>query len=378
MFTQHFDRSWPPAASSTSHFSRRWLPRRRRQRRWWPAQENRKQRRCKWQKRKGTNPFKTPKLLFKLHFSPPFYRESLEAALKVATQEKALLKAEAEKTRRQVESAASARLTADRELVMLRAKLDAQAEAVEEYEKMRRQHAALHEELNRLRADNYDLAASGKEAARLLATAREEAARARELAEKERANGEEARLSAERWIAKAKGRFEEERAELGDRIAALERENCRLKGAMVGAGGKVSGGSESVAGNAVRLNEYSRLRAKQYGKIASRLGVLLEQLKVGGSGCDVGEEDLKRKKGEKVSGGGGGKQQSKDGSRMNNQNNGADIQRELEAIQRKQAELEAELLEQVGQQQVGGNNSSSSLTLKNDAKKRWKVKLADG
>ena len=293
----------------------------------------------------------------------------------MATQEKALLKAEAEKARRQVESAAATRLTADRELVMLRAKLDAQAEAVEEYEKMRRQHAALHEELNRLRADNYDLAASGKEAARLLATAREEAARARELAEKERASGEEARLSAERWIAKAKGRFEEERAELGDRIAALERENCRLKGAMVGAGGKVSGGSESVAGNAVRLNEYSRLRAKQYGKIASRLGVLLEQLKVGGSGCDVGEEDLRRKKGEKVSGGGGGgggKQQSKDTSKLNN-NSGADIQRELEAIQRKQAELEAELLEQ-----VGGNNSSSSLTLKNDAKKRWKVKLADG
>ncbi|KAH9391212.1 hypothetical protein TYRP_006810 [Tyrophagus putrescentiae] len=132
-------------------------------------------------------------------------RESLEAALKVATQEKALLKAEAEKARRQVESAAATRLTADRELVMLRAKLDAQAEAVEEYEKMRRQHAALHEELNRLRADNYDLAASGKEAARLLATAREEAARARELAEKERANGEEARLNAERLISKAKG-----------------------------------------------------------------------------------------------------------------------------------------------------------------------------
>ncbi len=294
----------------------------------------------------------------------------------MATQEKALLKAEAEKARRQVESAAATRLTADRELVMLRAKLDAQAEAVEEYEKMRRQHAALHEELNRLRADNYDLAASGKEAARLLATAREEAARARELAEKERSSGEEARLNAERLISKAKGRFEEERAELGDRIAALERENCRLKGAVVGAGGKVSGGSESVAGNAVRLNEYSRLRAKQYGKIASRLGVLLEQLKVGGNGGDVGEEDLKRKKGEKVSG--GGKQQSKDGSRLNSNNSGADIQRELEAIQRKQAELEAELLEQVGQQQVGGNNSSSSLTSKNDAKKRWKVKLADG
>ncbi|KAH9391213.1 hypothetical protein TYRP_006811 [Tyrophagus putrescentiae] len=111
---------------------------------------------------------------------------------------------------------------------------------------------------------------------------------------------------------------------------------------MVGAGGKVSGGSESVAGNAVRLNEYSRLRAKQYGKIASRLGVLLEQLKVSGGG-----------------GGGGGKQQSKDTSKLNSNNSGADIQRELKAIQRKQAELEAELLEQ-----VGGNNISSSPTLK--------------
>lgn len=175
-----------------------------------------------------------------------------------------MLKSEIERLRKQIEQCNEKRLSEERETMLLRTKLDSQAISIEELEKIRRQHMALHEETNRLRAETFDLTSTNKDLVRINQNSKEECARLKDLLEEERRNVEEMKITNEKTMSKMMRRCDEEREELRDKIHVLERENSRLK-----SGGKVDHRSE----------EYTRLKAKQYTKIANRLNTFLEQLK---------------------------------------------------------------------------------------------------
>lgn len=249
---------------------------------------------------------------------------------------------EVDKLRRQAESQNSSKNVLERELIMLQAKLESQAESIEEFEKMRRQHGLLHEELNRLRSESYDLAAANKELTRVNTNSREELARMKvelmEAMNRERQNSDELKVAQLCELTKLNRRFEEERADLREKVVALEREKAKMKVSA-------KSGAEIRHG----LNEYNHLRARQYSKIANRLGTLLEQLKI-----DESETDAKEKK-QKLPNKRQPSTTANEGNKLHNH------KRELDAIQMRQEELES-CLEDGAAFKVN---------------RRWKIKLND-
>ena len=271
----------------------------------------------------------------------------MESALKESLHDKQLLKSEIDKLRRQLGSQNDSKLSFEHELMIVRAKVESQAETIEDLEKIRRQHVVLHEEVNRFRSECYDLVAANKELSRIGENTKEELLRMKELLEQERRNAEEARISSEKIVTKMTRRFDEERLELRDKVSALERENTKLR---VGA----QSGVEVRQG----LNEYNRLRAKQYSKIADRLSVLLEQLKI---------DDNNNSKAKKLDNHIDNSKNKASTSTMVNSNPSHNdlLERELQKIQRKQAQLD-EASYGTGSKKSGNNNN-----------KRWHVKMSD-
>ncbi|KAH7645401.1 hypothetical protein HUG17_0939 [Dermatophagoides farinae] len=169
-------------------------------------------------------------------------KKSLELSLEDFQNEKRTYSLEMEKLRRQIEQLNEKKNVQERETMLLRAKLDTQASAIEELEKIRKQHLALHEEVNRLKLDSYDYVVNNKELTRMNQNMKEEIIRLKEQLDEERRHLEEVNISNEKQMMKISNRFDDERNEYP--------------------------------------SDYSRLKARQYAKIADRLNTLLDHLQV--------------------------------------------------------------------------------------------------
>lgn len=176
-----------------------------------------------------------------------------------------MLKCEIGKIKKQYEQQNESKLEYEREIMILRTKLETQTATIEELEKIRRQHIALHEEVNRLRLETYDLIAINKELTRSEKNAKEEINKLKKDLHQERNYVDEIKLSNEKTISKLNRKIEEERQELYAKVSRLENENIKLKI-------NIKPHKE--------VNDLNRLRTKQYTKVANHLTNLLEQLKI--------------------------------------------------------------------------------------------------
>ncbi|KAI2809201.1 hypothetical protein RDWZM_003456 [Blomia tropicalis] len=192
-------------------------------------------------------------------------RKTLELCIKEFLNEKHLLKCEIGKIKKQYEQQNESKLEYEREIMILRTKLETQTATIEELEKIRRQHIALHEEVNRLRLETYDLIAINKELTRSEKNAKEEINKLKKDLHQERNYVDEIKLSNEKTISKLNRKIEEERQELYAKVSRLENENIKLKI-------NIKPHKE--------VNDLNRLRTKQYTKVANHLTNLLEQLKI--------------------------------------------------------------------------------------------------
>lgn len=190
----------------------------------------------------------------------------MDNSLKEVANERRLMKTEIDKLRKLIEQQNDLRLSQEREIMLLRTKVDSQASSIEDLEKVRRQHLALHDEVNRLRAERYDLLATNKEVTRINQNQRDEVARLKQELEEERRVRDECRIEHEKAIGRITRRFEEERTELRDRLVQVERENQRLR-------------TGKPPEPHIALQDYSRLKARQFARIADRLDTMLEQLR---------------------------------------------------------------------------------------------------
>lgn len=184
--------------------------------------------------------------------------------------EKKVCSGEMEKLKRQMEQQTEMKNVQEREMLLLRAKLDTQLSTIEELEKIRRQHIALHEDVNRIKLESYDYLANNKELIRINQNMKEEISHLKEQLEEERRHLEEINISNEKIVSKITRRFEDEQTEIREKMKHLERENSKLKISM----------SKSNDVYKIRASDYARLKAKQYGKIADRLNSLLDHLKI--------------------------------------------------------------------------------------------------
>ncbi|XP_027197822.2 uncharacterized protein LOC113792126 [Dermatophagoides pteronyssinus] len=199
-------------------------------------------------------------------------KKSLELSLEDCLNEKRTFSLEMEKQRRHIEQLNEIKNGQERETMLLRAKLETQASAIEELEKIRKQHIALHEEVNRLKLESYDNVVNNKELTRMNQNMKEEIVRLKEQLEEERRHLEEVNISNEKQISKISNRFDEERNELRERINRLEKENYRLRTTIPA--------TKPQDVYRIKASDYSRLKARQYAKIADRLNSLLEHLQV--------------------------------------------------------------------------------------------------
>ncbi|OTF75968.1 hypothetical protein BLA29_006749 [Euroglyphus maynei] len=181
-----------------------------------------------------------------------------------------------EKQRRHIEQLNEVKNVQERETMLLRARLETQASAIEELEKIRKQHLTLHEEFNRIKLDSYDNVVNNKELTRMNQNLKEEIVRLKEQLEEERRHLEEMNISNEKQISKISNRFDDERNELRERINRLERENHKLK-TMI----PTAKQQQQQDVYRIKASDYSRLKARQYAKIADRLNSLLEHLQLG-------------------------------------------------------------------------------------------------
>lgn len=181
--------------------------------------------------------------------------------------EKQNLKAQIEKLRKQIDLFNEKRLNQEREEMLLRTRLDSQTISIEELEKVRRQHVVLHEEVNRLRSEAFDSSASNKELSRMIQNNKEEYNRLKDQLDEERRNSEELKIANEKCLTKMTRRYDEERDELRKKIGQLEAENDRLKARL------------KQTPDYCKNDDHSKMRAKQYMRIADRLNAVLEQLK---------------------------------------------------------------------------------------------------
>lgn len=196
----------------------------------------------------------------------------MELSLEDCLNEKRTFSLEMEKQRRHIEQLNEIKNGQERETMLLRAKLETQASAIEELEKIRKQHIALHEEVNRLKLESYDNVVNNKELTRMNQNMKEEIVRLKEQLEEERRHLEEVNISNEKQISKISNRFDEERNELRERINRLEKENYRLRTTIPA--------TKPQDVYRIKASDYSRLKARQYAKIADRLNSLLEHLQV--------------------------------------------------------------------------------------------------
>ena len=207
-----------------------------------------------------------------------FNRKSLELSLEDFQNEKRTYSLEMEKLRRQIEQLNEKKNVQERETMLLRAKLDTQASAIEELEKIRKQHLALHEEVNRLKLDSYDYVVNNKELTRMNQNMKEEIIRLKEQLDEERRHLEEVNISNEKQMMKISNRFDDERNEYRERINRLEKENYRLKTTIPTTRQQQQQQQQDVY--KIKASDYSRLKARQYAKIADRLNTLLDHLQV--------------------------------------------------------------------------------------------------
>ena len=209
-----------------------------------------------------------------------FNRKSLELSLEDFQNEKRTYSLEMEKLRRQIEQLNEKKNVQERETMLLRAKLDTQASAIEELEKIRKQHLALHEEVNRLKLDSYDYVVNNKELTRMNQNMKEEIIRLKEQLDEERRHLEEVNISNEKQMMKISNRFDDERNEYRERINRLEKENYRLKTTIPTTRQQQQQQQQQQDVYKIKASDYSRLKARQYAKIADRLNTLLDHLQV--------------------------------------------------------------------------------------------------
>lgn len=194
-----------------------------------------------------------------LTFSVGFvFRSSLEGRVRETQEDKTKLKDEIDHLKKQLESNADLKLSSERDLLILRAKLESYQPNIEELDKLRRQHVVLHDELNKIKSENAENLAINRELTRQKERYKEEYERIREDLEEERKQLNDFKMQSEKSLAKLKNCLEDERSEWREQISTYERELLKRE----------------------KEKDEARMKYKQYANIAEKLQDKLSEMRV--------------------------------------------------------------------------------------------------
>lgn len=149
--------------------------------------------------------------------------------LKEAKEERHKLKDEMNQLKRQIENNYELRMGLEKDLLILRAKVESHQSNIEELDKLRRQHLSLHDELNKLRSENAEYLAMNRELVRQRERYKDDFERMKLELDEERKQISQFKIQSEKHLNKLKNCIEEERTEMREKLSIVEKDAFKWK-----------------------------------------------------------------------------------------------------------------------------------------------------